>query len=342
MILDEILKILKEESDYKAYTVNNESYTYKELYKYVCNIYRFLLGNNKEKTPVVVYGAKEIYMKASFIACSMAGMTYVPINESMPKERVNQIINQVNPSISIGINISKEDILAIMEQDNQEDINRIYMNPTDVYYIIFTSGSTGVPKGVEVTYENLDSCINWLRSIVSIDKGVIINQANFSFDLSVADLYLSLVSQSEHYIINSDEVMNFGKVFQNLSESNANLMVVTPSFVDLLLLDKSFNSQLMPNLETIIFCGEKLLKSTVDKLYSRFENIKLINCYGPTECTFAVTSFEILKNIDEDEIPIGVPKKDVEIYLVDENGNEVKDEGEIVITGTSVANRIFR
>ena len=38
MILDEILKLLKKESDQKAYTVNGKSYTYKELYKYVCNI----------------------------------------------------------------------------------------------------------------------------------------------------------------------------------------------------------------------------------------------------------------------------------------------------------------
>ena len=39
-------------------------------------------------------------------------------------------------------------------------------NINDVYYIIFTSGSTGIPKGVKVTYKNLDSCIRWLKEIV--------------------------------------------------------------------------------------------------------------------------------------------------------------------------------
>lgn len=43
MILDEILEKLKKKSEQKAYTVNGVSYTYKELYKYVCNIYYFLL-----------------------------------------------------------------------------------------------------------------------------------------------------------------------------------------------------------------------------------------------------------------------------------------------------------
>lgn len=116
---------------------------------------------------------------------------------------------------------------------------------------------------------------------------------------------------------------------------------MTPSFADLLLLDKSFGRELMPKLQTILFCGEKLLKSTVDKLYSRFDNLQIINSYGPTECTFAVTSIEINKEIANTEnIPVGVPKKDVRIYIVDENLSELQDKeiGEILIVGESVAN----
>ena len=202
MILDEILTILQEKSDNKAYTINNESYTYAQLYKFVCNIYHFLLKENKQKRPVVVYGHKEIYMKATFIACSFAGMTYVPIDENMNQERVEQIISQIEPKIIIGKNISKQKINEIMNQENYKEIKEIYLKPNDIYYIIFTSGSTGIPKGVKVTYKNLDSCIKWLKDITKIKKGVVLNQANFSFDLSVADLYLSLISGSEHFIIN--------------------------------------------------------------------------------------------------------------------------------------------
>lgn len=117
-------------------------------------------------------------------------------------------------------------------------------------------------------------------------------------------------------------------------------MVATPSFLDLLLVDKSFNEKLMPNLTTIIFCGEKLLKSTIDKLYERFKKLKIINCYGPTECTFAVTSIEIPRNtLNLSEIPVGKVKNDCEIVIVDENLKPVKDGvvGEILIIGNSVA-----
>ncbi len=120
----------------------------------------------------------------------------------MPRDRVNLIIHPVKPNLVIGNlslanyeNITKEQIEKIMYNNNYKDIDKIYMNEENIYYIIFTSGSIGIPKGVKVTYKNIDSCINWLKDITQADREVILNQANFSFDLSVADLYLSLVSR---------------------------------------------------------------------------------------------------------------------------------------------------
>ena len=338
MILDDILKILKNKSDNKAYTINEKSYTYKEVYKYVCNLYNFLLQENKQKKPVAIYGHKDIYMKVAFLACSFAGITYIPIDESITEKRVKSIIEQVNPVFTIGKNISKEQINKIMDKENQKEIEKIYLQPNDIYYIIFTSGSTGTPKGVKVTYKNLDSCVNWLKNITKAKNEVILNQANFSFDLSVADLYLSLVSESEHFILENSTNLDFKETFKQLNKSNCTMAVMTPSFADLLLLDKSFNKELMPNLKTILFCGEKLFNSTVKKLYKRFEDITIINSYGPSECTFAVTSIEITHEMIEKEIPAGKPKDDVNIFIINE-GKEVEEGkiGEILIAGESVA-----
>ena len=48
MILDKILENLKNKGINKSYTINNQSYSYKELYKFVCNLYHFLLIKNEE------------------------------------------------------------------------------------------------------------------------------------------------------------------------------------------------------------------------------------------------------------------------------------------------------
>lgn len=176
MILDEILEILKNSKD-KAYTVNEKSYTYNELYKFVCNIYHFLLRENEDRKPIAIYGHKEIHMKATFLACSFAGITYVPIDENLPNERVEQILKQVKPNFIIGNfysenykYISKKQIYEIMNNENYEGITKTHLKSTDIYYIIFTSGSTGIPKGVKVTYKNLDSCVKWLKNITRYTK----------------------------------------------------------------------------------------------------------------------------------------------------------------------------
>lgn len=350
MMLNEILNVLKNGKEKIAYAYKGKCYSYATVYRFVCNIYKYLLEHNLDKKPIIVYGHKDIYMKACFVASSMAGISYVPIDNSIPNERVNEIISQVSPYCIIGdykfdgvINISEREICQIMQVKNYADIEKIYMKPQDIYYIIFTSGSTGKPKGVMVTYENISSCIKWLKSITNIKNGVILNQANFSFDLSVADLYLSLVTGSNHYIIENNNIFNFEKTFDELRKSNAELAIMTPSFAEILMLDKKFDTTLLPKLKMFIFCGETLLKGTVEKLYERFKNVKIINCYGPTECTFAVTSSIITKKmIDFGNIPIGKVKDDVEMLIIEnENGiisrKNDGDIGEILILGKSVA-----
>lgn len=347
MLLENILKQIKEHQEQIAYTVNSKRYTYKEFYKYVCNIYWLLLEKNNKQKPVLVYGHKDVYMKATFLACSLAGMAYIPVDISFPEDRIKKIIDEVNPDLIIGNfenklsnTITQTEIEELMNKDNFKDIEKIYLKPEDVYYIIFTSGSTGIPKGVQVIYKNLDSCINWLQKIIDVKEGTVLNQGVFSFDLTVADLYYSLANGMEHFVIEKQTQSDFNKLFETFKSSNATLAVFTPSFADLLLLDKSFKQETMPNLKIILFCGEKLLAGTAKKIKERFKNIKIINSYGPTECTFAITSIEITqKMIEENDIPIGIPKSDVKIYIVDENLQEQSsgETGEILITGKSVA-----
>lgn len=331
-MLNKILYNLKEYPEDESYQIKDIIYKNKDLYRYVCNIYHYLIKNYKYQDRIAVYGHKEIYMIASFLACSFAGMTYIPIDISIPEERKNSIIEQVKPKMIIDNSI--EDI---MNKDLDREIPHIYLQEEDIYYIIFTSGSTGKPKGVEITYNNLKSCMDWLIKVCNINRDIVLNQANYSFDLSIADIYLALLTRSKHYILERNVQKDFSALFQELKNSNAGFAVMTPSFADLLMLDNSFNKELMPHFKKILFCGETLTEKTVLKLNQRFDNLQIINSYGPTECTFAVTSNYVKPN---EEISIGIPKDDVDIYIVNDKLDVVRDEeiGEILITGKSVGN----
>lgn len=118
---------------------------------------------------------------------------------------------------------------------------------------------------------------------------------------------------------------------------------MTPTFADILLTDKDFNNNLLQNLKTFYFCGETLSIKTTKDLIHRFKDINIINSYGPTECTVAVTSVKIkYEMLKFENIPIADFENDMQnakIYIVDDNLKILKDEeiGEILICGESVA-----
>lgn len=357
MLLDDILKNLKEYENKKVYSNGKIEYNYGTLYKYVRNLYNYLNKIENGKTPIIVYGHKDIYMLVCFLACSFAGITYVPIDISTPKERVREIINQINPKNIFAIadiNLDAKQIIdrktvdeiCLNDETNYNEIKPL-MSKDDIYYIIFTSGSTGIPKGVQISYKKLNCFVEWFKYLIPTNEGVILNQAAFSFDLSVADIYLALATKSELVVLENKTQQNYPIMFDILRKSNINTAIITPSFAEVLLLDKSFNSELLPKLNTIYFCGEILPVKTAEKLLNRFKELRIINSYGPTECTVAVTAVNIDRELlYEENLPIAdykELKQNAQIYIVDSKLNILSDGqvGEMLICGESISDGYF-
>lgn len=222
-----------------------------------------------------------------------------------------------------------------------------WLKPEDTYYIIFTSGSTGKPKGVEITLRNLTNFVTWSKSLVENSQAktlegqlTFMNQAPFSFDLSVMDLYTCLATGGRLYSIDKSIQKNPTELLQHLSNGKPNIWVSTPSFLDMVLAEDIFREENYPFLKTFILCGEKFSVSTFKKIKNSFPNATCYNTYGPTESTVAVTSVKVneLELGEGQELPIGVTKPGTKIYIMGEQG-ELKAEGvkgEIVIAGDTV------
>lgn len=330
-MINKIEEVVKKNPDKIAYKVKNSFITYKDLWDNA-KIYADLLKRQGE-SPVIIYGDKEIDYVISILACIISSRAYIPISDFIPQERIEKIINETNASLILA---SSKKIMTNIPCLNLEELKKFRDKPklkinNDIIYIIFTSGTTGVPKGVPITKDNLNSFINWISELdplKSYHDINVLNVASFSFDLSVADFYYSICNG--HTLVALTNEMKKDMLFLDVvKDEKINVAVMTPTFMKICLLDKDFNEYNFPEFKCVYFCGEKLEKKVILKLFDAFPNLKIINAYGPTEATSAVSGILITKDmLNESILPVGdMNNLATDIEIVD---------GEIVLKGPSV------
>src|SRR5207249_215966 len=202
---------------------------------------------------------------------------------------------------------------------------------------------TGEPKGVVITLACLSSFITWMlgEQLIAELSETFLNQAPFSFDLSVMDLYLSLATGGTLFSIAKESIANTKQLYQAFGGSGITTWVSTPSFAQMCLAERSFSAAMLPALRRFLFCGETLAPETAAQLLDRFPQAEVWNMYGPTEATVATTSIQIDAAILEkySPLPVGRVMPGTKIFIVDENGGELaaNKRGEIIIAGPNVS-----
>lgn len=338
-----------------AFQNSESSLTYKNLKQQSDALANWIVNNNYSNNPIIVYGHMQIEMISIFLGSVKAGCAYIPVDESIPFERLKKMIANsgatllITPSEKLEIEI---DSITVIKPDELKSIlssttlnsplTETFVKDDESFYIIYTSGSTGDPKGVQITERNLRSFSDWILKDFHLQEGQrFLNQAPFSFDLSVMDIYPSLLSGGTLIAVEKSFIERPKVLFEFLMENEIEVWISTPSFVEMCMMNPNYNEELLPNIKTFLFCGEVLSNNSAKQLLNRFPNASIYNTYGPTEATVAVTFVKITEEIinQYSPLPIGVPKEDTKIYIMDEDGNVLPDgtTGEIVIVGPSVS-----
>lgn len=314
----------------------DEELTYQQLMDESSKLAHLLQDNHK---PLIVYGHMSPYMLVGMIGAIKAGCGYVPIDTSVPSERVNMIINKVQPDIIFNTsdtqlnhsNIQELTIQSIQDSDNPTLFDS-QMGLTDVVYTIFTSGSTGEPKGVQIEYASLIEFAKWMVLLnESEGSQEWLNQAPFSFDLSVMAIYPCLTSGGTLNLVDKEMINKPKLLNEMLVNTPINAWVSTPSFMEMCLLLPNLNESSYPSLNHFFFCGEILPHRTAKALLDRYPSAVVYNTYGPTEATVAVTGIKLTPEVIEtyNPLPVGVSRPNTSLFTT--------DEGELVIKGNSVS-----
>ncbi len=274
------------------------------------------------------------------IGIMKSGGVYLPIDESTPTGRINEIISNSEARYVIldkmrELDFSGTYLLMDEIMKNQIDhAKKRKLGSSDMAYMIYTSGSTGRSKGVMITHHNLMNYLCWAKEqYIKKDHEIFALYSSFAFDFTMTSIFLPLISNGEIRIYGSHKSHN---VFDDiLRENKATIVKITPSHIALI---QTVHTK-CTSIHAFIIGGENLRTNACNQLDEIFEKkVTIYNEYGPTEATIGCMIHQFQQDQTE-SIPIGVPISNVQIYLLDGDLNPVPEHtiGELFIGGDSLS-----
>nr|WP_284676479.1 non-ribosomal peptide synthetase [Vibrio sinus] len=342
-----------------AIRCEERSMTYRDLNEKANRLARRIKSSGVSKRQsVAILMEKTEHTIVSIFAVMKAGACYVPIDVTLPEQKIRFILqdsktsciliagksNQLTESLSLQFTYDCIDVIETHTDEmlsvstNLELDDRWEETPA---YIIYTSGSSGAPKGVCVSHAQIS---HYCRSISPI-----LQQAPFArygafssltTDLAHTMVFPSLIGQGELVILTRTQLESPEKLAEFLEEYPLDCMKITPTHLSALLTSDCASSYLPKKL--LVLGGERLPISLVKRVRALNPRCDIINHYGPTECTVGVTTYSLPSDwakINLKYAPIGKPLSSSHVLILDEQGALVAPNmaGEICVGGDQLA-----
>ncbi|MBC7428212.1 MAG: amino acid adenylation domain-containing protein [Bacteriovorax sp.] len=283
---------------------------------------------------------------ATILGVLKTGAGYVPLDPGFPQERLDYMIESSTPKILLTeesligrFKHGGEKILIsniINEDLFDKDIPFVNHALTDTIYVIYTSGSTGNPKGVQLTHGSVTNFLLSMNETISFNENdKILAVTTLSFDISVLELYLPLISGGTIYLSSSAEAVDGASLKNILNNKNISIMQATPSTWRLLLA-----SGWKGNKNIKVLCGGEAFPIDLAKTLIPMCGA-VWNMYGPTETTVWSACKKL--SLDDSFITVGKPIANTSLYILDDNRHmkPIGATGELFIGGYGLAKGYF-
>jgi len=324
--------------------------SFNQLYSSCKKIGSFIIDKIqiKEK-PIVVITERNINSIASFLGVLFSGNFYVPVDATLPQERMAEMLKIIDPVLIINC-ADKE-----YESFQYDFINVADISPVNIYkhprinsnspmYGIFTSGSTGLPKLVVKDHRSIVSFIDeYVEKFNYSENDIQGNQIPFYFDASTKDLFTTLKVGCTTNIIGKSYFAQPGKLAEYIIKNRINSICWVPSALTILSMFNVFSKIDLTQIKKVLFVGEPMNIKQLSIWFKALPNTRFINLYGSTENAGNCLYYEVKEQaLKMDRLPVGRAFDGAKVFLLDENNNIISEsntsvKGEICVSGDFLA-----
>ncbi|HZU48158.1 MAG TPA: amino acid adenylation domain-containing protein, partial [Mycobacterium sp.] len=325
--------------DAVAVVYEGRYYSYREINEDANRLAHWLIEHGigtEDRVAVLLDKSPELVTTA--LGVLKAGAVYLPIDPTYPEDRLSFILGDADAKLVLREPVTD---LSRYSPENPTELVRP-LGPDNTAYLIYTSGSTGLPKGVPVPHAPIAEYFVWFGEEYQVDEtDRLLQVASPSFDVSIGEIFGTLICGARLVIPRPDGLRDIGYLTDLLHREGITSMHFVPSLLGLFLSLPGVNQ--WRTLRRVPIGGEALPGEIADKFHATFD-ASLYNFYGPTETVVNATSYPVEGTQGTRIVPIGRPKINTQVHLLDGALQPVPVGviGEIYIGGTHVAHGYHR
>lgn len=344
-------RVAADHPDRVALVANEAEYSYRDLASVGPRLSDLAPGPGARR--VAILADRDIAYYAAVFSSICLHWTYVPLNPAWPVERIRGVLDRAELDFLIVDAGTRAKFASLWEEQGARGFGifdlafadgdwRVQsMRPISnerapvregdgsYIYIMFTSGSTGEPKGVPITFENVESYVRGVSSLHRFTSDDVFAQIpDLAFDLSVHDLMVCWFYGGRLVSVPSGAA-GFAPRF--IRKYGCTITAMVPSAAAQSKINGLLAPGTMPSLRASFFCGEPLSGPLAKSWAEAAPNVVVYNLYGPTEATCAVSAFAFdpAEHADFPTLPLGKPWGDQRMAL--------SESGEIMLSGPQLA-----
>ncbi|ESP93944.1 non-ribosomal peptide synthetase [Pseudoalteromonas luteoviolacea] len=335
-------------------TPNNIAVKYGELSLSYCQLHEkanqlaHCLRTSQDVQPgqiVGLYAERSLDMIIGMLAIVKAGGCYLPLDPSLPKQRLDFMLADAQVSLVLAqthlchslasSTITVQQIATEQSWPSTTLLNRA--SPELPVYAIYTSGSTGRPKGVLNHNKGLCHKLHGIQHQYSLQAGErMLQKTPVHFDVSIFEIFWPLTTGATMVLAEPEAHKDPQRIYQLICSEQINVVHFVPAMLRLFL--EEIKSQELAGLRLLFTSGEELSYALQAQAITELKGVELVNLYGPTEAAIHVTGWRFNELRADKKVPIGFAMPNVQIHVLDpwQQPVPIGVSGELYIGGPQV------